>query len=132
MYLGKFKTDFSGKNRLVLPKKYRKELGNEDRFYILLGPNGEIWGFDVSNWQKIVENVLNLPLFTKDGRDSRRTFFSNADECVLDSQGRFVLPIEFVSSAKLAGEILLIGAGDHFEIWNPNIWDQVTKEIEKI
>ena len=58
MFLGSFKTEFSGKNRLILPKRFRRELGNEERFYILLGENGEIWGFDSKNWYKLTENIL--------------------------------------------------------------------------
>jgi MraZ protein len=121
MFLGSFKTYFSGKNRLILPKKFRKELGQEDNFFILLGENGEIWGFDPINWQKQAENVLETPLFTEEGRLRRLKFFSKADECILDNQGRFILPQEFVDWAKLRKDILIVGAGDHFEIWNPQL-----------
>lgn len=119
MFLGSFKTYFSGKNRLILPKRFRKELGNNDKFYIFLGENGEIWGFDSENWAKQAESILEIPLSSEEGRLRRLNFFSRADECVLDSQGRFILPLEFVSKTNFKEEVLMIGAGDHFEIWDP-------------
>lgn len=118
MFLGSFKTYFSGKNRLILPRKFRRELGNEEKFYIFLGPDGDIWGFNERNWQIQAEKVLSEPLSSEEGRTKRRAFFPHADECVLDSQGRFILPQEFIEQAHLGNEVLIIGAGDHFEIWS--------------
>ncbi|KKQ67164.1 MAG: Protein MraZ [Candidatus Daviesbacteria bacterium GW2011_GWA2_38_24] len=125
MYLGSYITDFSGKNRLMLPKKFRKELGEEARFYIILGKDGEIWGFDKDNWQKLSDTILEKPLSSIEGRIGRRAFFSRADECFLDRQGRFVLPQEFVDQGNLKDKVAIIGAGDHFEIWDSQKWQEV-------
>lgn len=132
MYLGSYKTDFSGKNRLILPRRFRKELGNEDKFYVFLGKNGEVWGFDQTNWQKQAENVLNSPLSSEEGRVSRLRFFSRAEECSLDSQGRFILPQEFIEQVKFGKQVLIVGAGDHFEIWNPKDWRQQLTNLEQM
>jgi MraZ protein len=126
MYLGSFKTEFSGKNRLILPKRFRRELGSEDKFYVFLGENGEIWGFDQVNWLKQAENVLTIPLSSEEGRKERLRFFSRADECVLDAQGRFILPQEFIEKVHLKKQVLIVGAGDHFEIWDPKQWNQIS------
>lgn len=129
MFLGSFKTYFSGKNRLILPKRFRKELGNEDKFYILVGDNGEIWGFDLKNWSNLTKSILEDPLFTSEGRIKRLRFFPKAEECSLDSQGRFILPQEFMNNLDFQNEVLIIGAGDHFEIWNPHRWSEQVKTL---
>lgn len=131
MFLGSFKTFFSGKNRLILPKRFRKELGSEDTFYILLGENGEIWGFDLKNWLDLAESILKSPLFTNEGRIDRLKFFPRAEECSLDGQGRFILPQEFMNNLDFKNEVLIIGAGDHFEIWNPEKWKKLVNAITK-
>ena len=123
MFLGSYKTFFSGKNRLILPKRFRKELGNEDKFYILLGENGEIWGFGSTNWIKLTETILDFPLSTEEGRVKRLRFFPKAEECSLDSQGRFILPQEFMDRLDFKNEVLIIGAGDHFEVWDLSNWN---------
>lgn len=125
MFLGSFKTFFSGKNRLILPKRFRKELGNEDKFYILLGENGELWGFDLKNWAKLSESILEVPLSSEEGRIERLKFFPRAEECLLDNQGRFILPQGFVENLDFKNEVMIIGAGDHFEIWNPEEWEKL-------
>ncbi len=112
-----------------MPKRFRRELGSEDKFYILLGGNGEIWGFDPVNWYKLAEGSLNLPLTSEEGRVSRLKLFPKAEECVLDSQGRFILPQEFMGNLNFKSEVFIIGAGDHFEVWDLNLW---RKQQEKI
>ena len=129
MFLGSYKTYFSGKNRLILPKKFRRELNNEEKFYVFLGQNGEIWGFDQENWRKQAENILAIPLSSVEGRSERLKFFSRADECILDSQGRFVLSQEFIEQADFKNEVLIIGAGDHFEIWDPTLWAKFEQKL---
>lgn len=131
MFLGSFKTYFSGKNRLVLPKRFRKELGNEDKFYILLGENGEVWGFDPINWLKVAEGILRFPLSSEEGRVRRLKLFPKAEECVLDSQGRFILPQEFMENLEFKEEVYIIGAGDHFEVWDLNLWRKQQEQLRK-
>lgn len=131
MFLGSFKTYFSGKNRLVLPKRFRRELGNEDKFYILLGENGEVWGFDSINWSKLAEGILRLPLSSEEGRVRRLELFPKAEECVLDSQGRFILPQEFMVNLNFKEEVFIIGAGDHFEVWDLNLWEKQQEQLRK-
>lgn len=131
MFLGSYKTYFSGKNRLILPKRFRRELGNEDKFYILLGENGEVWGFDTVNWSKLAESVLKYPLSSEEGRVKRLKFFPKAEECILDSQGRFILPQEFMENLDFKEEVLIIGAGDHFEIWDIKLWEKHQERLGK-
>lgn len=131
MFLGSFKTIFSGKNRLILPKRFRKELGNEDKFYILLGDNGEVWGFGPENWSKLAESILKFPLSSEEGRIERLKIFPRAEECSLDGQGRFVLPQEFVENLDFNKEVLIIGAGDHFEVWDVDLWQREQEQVRK-
>lgn len=124
MFLGRYITYFSGKNRLVLPKKFRQELGNEITFYLIQGQDGEIWGFRTSEWQYEASLRLALPLTDAEGRKARRSFFGLAEECQLDSQGRFIISQDLVDYAGISIEILMIGAGDHFEIWQKEKFEQ--------
>lgn len=130
MFLGTYLSYFTGKNRIVLPKRFRKELGG-DKFYIIKGLDGEIWGLSSKEWHKEAENRLRIPIEEVRGRVLRRKFFSESEECFLDSQGRFIVPKELLEYAVIKNEILLVGAGDHFEIWNPESWQEIAKKLEK-
>ncbi len=131
MFLGSYKSYFNGKNRLVLPRKIRKELEDSGQFYIIMGEDGEIWGFDLKNWEELTRQVLNQSLSSFEGRHQRRKFFSLADECVLDRQGRFILPNEFVDRSGIGEEVVIVGAGDHFEIWDPKRWSQIESNLSR-
>ncbi len=130
MFLGSYKTFFSGKNRLILPRKFRKELGNKEKFYILLGENGEIWGFDSRNWDKLTKDILEFPLSTEEGRVKRLMLFPKAQECFLDNQGRFILPQELVESLNFKKEVFMVGAGDHFEVWDLDLWEKEQRRLK--
>ena len=129
MFLGIHRTYFSGKNRIILPKKFRKELGIEDKFYLVKGLDGEIWGFSKTEWLKEAEKRLSVPITEIEGRVQRRRFFSQAEECILDNQGRFIINGDLLVGSGITNEILLVGAGDHFEIWDPKAWEKVMESL---
>ena len=49
----------------------------------------------------------------------------------LDAQGRFIIPSALLEYARVNGEIVMIGAGDHFEIWQKKIWQRHLKSMER-
>ena len=49
--------------------------------------------------------------------------FSGAVDASIDEQGRFVIPQSLKGYAELDKNIVVIGAGDHFEIWDKRNWE---------
>ncbi len=124
MFLGKFITTFSGKNRIILPKKFRQEV-KDGVIYLIEGFDGGLWGFNSDKWGVEAGKRLAEDLTSTTGRRERRKFFSSAEICVLDGQGRFIIPETMIVRAKLKEQILIVGTGDHFEIWEPNQYQKV-------
>jgi MraZ protein len=127
MFLGRFITTFSGKNRIVLPKKFRQEV-TDGVIYLIEGFDGGIWGFKTQDWEKEAGKRLEQDLLSTSGRRERRIFFSSADTCVLDGQGRFIIPEAMVERAHLKEQIVIVGAGDHFEIWEDSDYQKVLED----
>ncbi len=75
-------------------------------------------GFSLGEWEKISALELAKPLSTPEGRKIRRQMFGMATEVELDEQGRCVVPEFLRDYAGLGENVLVLGAGDHFEIWN--------------
>ena len=123
MFLGKYRTTFSGNKRVILPKKFRQSL-KENEILLMLGLDGGIWGFAKVDFENLGKEILKLPLQEMTGRMLRRRFFGSAEQMDLDKQGRFIIPLKFVTNALLDKEILIIGAGDHFEIWDPEQYEK--------
>lgn len=128
MLLGTYQPNLIGKNRLSLPAKLRKEIKG-DRLVLTVGFEECILGFEEEKWQEVTSVDLARPISDKEGRDLRRRMFSRSAVVELDSQGRFVVPENLIGIGDLKGEIIVIGAGDHFEIWNKVVWEEYRKKI---
>lgn len=130
MFLGTYLVRFSGKSRIILPKKLRAEIkGNT--VVLTKGLDGCIWGFSQKDWLNVAKAQLEIPINLERGRNLRRSFFSAAEISELDQQGRFVIPSTLLIFAQLVDEVIIAGAGDHFEIWNPKLWKKVINEVAK-
>lgn len=130
MFLGEYQTKFTGRGRVVLPKKFRLRLQGES-LVLSRGFEGCIWGFSRDDWEKEAEKQLLVSAADKQARDLRRYLFSAAEEVELDRQGRFIIPEPLRRYADLQEEVVLVGAGDHFEIWNPGNWKKLIVSLTK-
>lgn len=129
MFLGEYKTTFTGQGRLVLPKKFRQDNLEEKTVVLSRGFEGCIWGFTLADFEKEAAKQLEMSVTEKGARDLRRYFFSGAEKVILDEQGRFVIPRSLLDYAQLTKEVVLVGAGDHFEIWDSYRWQELIKKL---
>lgn len=130
MLLGTYKPTMIGKNRLALPMKLRKEISG-NKIVLSIGLEKCIFGFEEKKWESVTAADLARPISDSEGRDLRRRLCMNAEMIDLDSAGRFVIPEAMVNYSGVKEDLTLIGAGDHFEIWNPKVWEDYRKKIEK-
>lgn len=129
MFLGTFEPNLMEKGRIALPKKIREELGSES-VVLTIGFEKCIFGFAERIWEEVTKPELTRPLFSdKEGRDLRRKMCAEAVNMELDTQGRCVLPLRMTDFAKIAVKVVVIGAGDHFEIWDKDTWEEYRDKI---
>lgn len=121
MFMGEFHHNIDDKARLVMPSKFRDELG--ENFIVTRGLEGCLFIYSKEEWINIVSKLKQLPFTKKDARAFLRFFLSGAMECTLDKQGRMVLPMPLVSYAKLQKECVIIGVNDRLEVWSKDSFD---------
>ncbi len=122
MFLGTFNPVLASTGQVALPVKLRSALGG-DRAIITTGFDKCINGFSLEDWKRISDQeIFNKTLFSEEGRKIRHQMFANAVEVDLDDQGRFVIPEPLRKFAGVKTQIAVIGAGDHFEIWDKDEW----------
>lgn len=127
MYLGRYQITFNGHNRITLPKAIRQSIKNGNLVVLMVG-DGCIWGFGWDEFEVEALRKLEKPIWQTEGRIDRRKFFSNAVECELDRHSRLIIPAELLEKAGIKDEMVLIGAGDHFEIWDSLKWLEILKQ----
>lgn len=130
MYLGSYVPSFSLiSRRIALPKKIRDYLATSE-VILSFGFEKCLFGFDVKTWQQEAERQLTSPLTEKRPRDLRRFIFASATSITLDFQGRFVIPAPYIKYAGITKPVV-IGAGDHFEIWDEQLWNKEFAQLAK-
>ncbi|MBI2327221.1 division/cell wall cluster transcriptional repressor MraZ [Candidatus Curtissbacteria bacterium] len=131
MFLGSYRPSFDLKSRrIALPKKIRDELTTSE-IILSLGFEKCIFGFDTKTWENESAKQLAGALTERRSRSIRRFFFSSAERTNLDDQGRFVIPGNLLAYAKISKPVI-IGAGDHFEIWQEASWQKYQSNLSKI
>lgn len=126
MFMGEFHHNIDDKGRLVIPNKFRLELG--ERFIITRGLEKCLYAYSMTEWNNIVAKLKQLPFTKKDARTFIRSFFSGAAECEFDRQGRINITSPLVTYADLTKECVVIGANDRIEIWGKANWDNFFDE----
>ncbi|MFC1727661.1 division/cell wall cluster transcriptional repressor MraZ [Patescibacteria group bacterium] len=129
MLLGTYRPNLISKNRLALPMKLRKEVTGK-RLVLAIGFDKCILGFEEKKWQEVTASDLSRPISDPEGRDLRRKMFSGATVIELGVQGRFVIPDVMAEYAQINKKVVLVGAGDHFEIWDEGKWQAYSKKLE--
>jgi MraZ protein len=120
------------KGRVSIPARYREILKDrKDRQIILTNFGGYLLAFPQSEWSKIEAKFAEQPLFRKDLRNFQRFLISGVEECLLDRQGRILVPPNLRDYARLSREVCLVGAVRCFEIWDRGTFEAHRKQLEE-
>nr|WP_263328105.1 division/cell wall cluster transcriptional repressor MraZ [Neobacillus sp. Marseille-Q6967] len=128
MFMGEYHHSIDNKGRMIVPSKFRDELG--EMFIITRGLDQCLFGYPLSEWALIEEKLKGLPLTKKDARAFTRFFFSGATESELDKQGRINIPAPLLQYAKLEKECVILGVSNRIEIWSKQIWEEYFSQSE--
>lgn len=140
MLIGEFEAKITSGNRVVVPMKFRKLLGQNlilmngyENCLVLV--NGE--GFNEITKDLVVGRFINNAV-----RDISRFLVGSAHEIEVDKQGRFVIPDALLNYGKLIDSVYFVGLMKWVEIWDKNLWlkrkeyimqnaDLISSELEK-
>lgn len=121
MFMGEFHHNLDEKNRLTLPSKFREELAD---CVMTRGLEECILVYPESSWMKIMKHINTLPFTKKDARSFMRFFLSGATKTEFDKQGRINITSPLISYANIKKECVIVGVGDHIEIWDQELWEK--------
>ena len=115
MLIGEYHHNIDEKGRLIIPSKFREDIGNS--FVVTRGLDGCLFVYSLVEWEKIVAKLKKLPFTKKDARTFTRFFLASATVCEFDKQGRINLVNSLIKYADLKKEGVVIGVNDRLEIW---------------
>jgi len=130
MFFGQYRHTLDSKDRLTIPARFRHLVG--DSVYVSQGFDHNLLVFTRPYFENLLQTVDESDLADADARLIRRFFFSTAELVDVDKAGRILIPAFLRDSVGLKGEVVLVGAGQYFEIWSPELWDVQSARIKDI
>ena len=107
------------KGRVIIPTRFRDVLkadGADGAMVTRL--DSCLYGYTFEVWRKIETKILARAEKSEYMRRFRRVFIGGAFDCTCDKQDRILVPPTLRQYAGLDKDIVLVGALDHFEIWD--------------
>jgi MraZ protein len=121
MLLGTHTPKLDEKGRVILPSKFRDDLG--PGVVITRGQERCLYVFSSVEFERVYERIREAPLTNKQARDFQRMFLSGASAEKPDSQNRITIPPHLRTYAGLERELVVTGVGAHAEIWHADAWN---------
>ena len=121
MLLGEYQNTIDNKGRIIIPSRFREELGH--RFILTKGLDHCLIIYSMEEWKRFEDKLKNLPIASKEARSFVRYFFSGAVECEADKQGRMNIPPHLRDYARIEKDLVTIGVSDRVEIWSRQEWE---------
>lgn len=119
---GTFNHTLDAKKRLIIPAKFREELG--DSFIICKAPEKALFAYSNERWNEISEGITE-----SDDRNTQRLIYSTVAYVEFDKQGRITIPQNLCEYAGLIKEVSVAGVGKRVEIWDRKTYEDLLDEI---
>ena len=125
MLIGQYQHNIDVKNRVIVPAKFREDLG--ERFYVTKGLDGCLFVLSSEGWKRLQDKIVAMPM--SKARQLQRFFLSGAAEVEPDKQGRILIPQPLREYASIEKDVTFIGTGDRAEIWSTESWTQFNDNL---
>ena len=129
MFTGSYEHTVDAKGRLIVPSKFREELG--EKFIITFGLDGCLYMYPMNKWEDFVKQLSGLP-GGKQSRELQRYFLASAVESEIDKQGRTLLPATLREKVNIEKNVMIVGMMGKIEIWDKELWDNNNAEFGDI
>ncbi len=123
MFQGASSLSLDAKGRLSVPTRHRDVLAAtaSSQLAITKHPHGCLMVFPRPEWEKFRERLAQLPM---SAQCWKRIFLGNAMDVDMDGTGRVLISPELRAAAGLTKEAVLLGMGNHFELWDKATYDE--------
>lgn len=120
MFIGEYEHSLDSKNRIIIPSRFRAELGVD--FIITKGLDKCLYIYTKDQWAVLEDKLERLPLANKSARAFVRFFFSGANELNMDKHGRVLINQPLLKYASIKKDVVSIGVSNRIEIWSRENW----------
>ncbi len=127
MFLGQYEHTIDEKGRMTIPARYRDLL--QDGAYITNGLDRNLMVLTAATFDRMSAAVNSMSMTDPNARNLKRLLFSNAERVEVDRAGRVLIPQFLRGNASLDTQAIVVGVGEYFEIWSPDLWAKKNDEL---
>jgi MraZ protein len=132
MFRGRYEHTIDSKGRISIPSKFREILTEKyDDRLVITNFDHCLVAFPYEEWSVLEHKVNSLSLVKKEAKTFLRFFYSSAIDCMIDKQGRLLIPQTLRDYANLQKDVILVGEGKKIEIWAKERWEEVVKRAQE-
>lgn len=129
MFTGPTFVTLDAKGRLSVPTKHRESLtAAGGQMTVTKHPQRCLMIWPRPEWEQFASRVFAFPF---EAQGLKRLFLGNATEVEMDGTGRVLISPELREYAALSRDTLLLGMGDHFELWDKAAYTAHEDEVIK-
>ncbi len=130
VFRGANKVTLDAKGRMVMPTRYRERLAERSagRLVVTIDRDQCLLLYPLPDWEEIERKLMRLPTLNLQARRLQRLMVGHATEVELDGHGRLLLPPQLREFGSLTRDVMLIGQGNRFELWDEARWNERREE----
>jgi len=124
-FRGTFDHTLDAKNRLTMPARYRSALADGVVLAMPLDQQPCVGVWRPQQYEDFSRRALaGVPPLSGKLAELERFFFGSSQDAELDAAGRVIVPAFLGEHARLAKDVVIVGAGDRLELWSRDLWDE--------
>ena len=123
MFLSSFYGIIDSKNRVAIPSAFRSAISiSKEKIFIYKSLKYDCLEIHLSSKiNALIKSFDEKDFFSKKNDHFKTAILSDLEEITIDKEGRFILKEQLQKFSKLSKELIFIGKGNHFEIWEKKL-----------
>lgn len=135
VFRGSTQLALDGKGRLSIPSRYRERLSARCGGHLMLTVDptqGCLLLYPYPEWESIERQINALPGMDPVSRQLKMLVVGSAEELELDGAGRILVPPMLRKYANLEKDVVLVGQGNKFALWNAIAWQALFEQAAQL
>lgn len=136
MFYGESSHALDGKFRVTVPKRFQDEFARDASgtlcCFLTRGQDRCLYLFSESGFERALAGLDIAAFNGENQRAAQRVFFANTARIELDAQGRVLVPEKLRAHLGTDKDVVIVGVGDHAELWAKDVWERYHAQHEPI
>lgn len=128
-FVGRFEHSVDSKGRVILPARFRDAFARGG--FLSSNREGCVALWTPGEFERQMAEMLEGSKSDRDGRNRARVWAADSLDVEVDKQGRMAIPARLREFAQLETDVLIMGAIDRIELWNPAVWEERVRPMEQ-